>query len=243
MKCPNCGAESNGRYCSYCGSEMPVNGNQININHNEKISHTNTTNNYYDSREKTYDDIYEEEKMRANARNRLNSEAQASQAKGCLITFLIFIGIIAFIWWKITSWWDGVLDNGRKKTDEYVKSQQIEAGEVTESESGDVDDNIVMPRETDEIIDLDDYVSFWENYSDEDEHKWYRTNVRVYSISNDNTITARDGLPEGATAFLMFEFNSDVDLSNIREGDSIQVVGFSSMKIMKSLTFEHCYIE
>lgn len=98
MKCPNCGAESNGKYCSYCGSEMPVNGNQININHNERISHTNTTNNYYDSREKTYDDIYEEEKMRANARNRLNSEAQASQAKGCLITFLIFIGIIAFIW-------------------------------------------------------------------------------------------------------------------------------------------------
>ena len=37
MKCKNCGAEANGRFCEYCGSEMP---------HPEN-PHINVTNNYY----------------------------------------------------------------------------------------------------------------------------------------------------------------------------------------------------
>lgn len=36
MKCPNCGAESQGKFCEYCGSEMPQEKSTINI-----------TNNYY----------------------------------------------------------------------------------------------------------------------------------------------------------------------------------------------------
>ncbi|MBQ5825023.1 MAG: hypothetical protein IIW48_09485 [Clostridia bacterium] len=38
MKCPSCGAESQGKFCEYCGSEMPQEKATINI-----------TNNYYDS--------------------------------------------------------------------------------------------------------------------------------------------------------------------------------------------------
>ena len=26
MKCPNCGAEGNGKFCEYCGCELPRNG-------------------------------------------------------------------------------------------------------------------------------------------------------------------------------------------------------------------------
>ncbi|MDO4364701.1 MAG: hypothetical protein Q4C99_09250 [Clostridia bacterium] len=36
MKCPNCGAEANGKFCEYCGSEMLKDNNTVNI-----------TNNYY----------------------------------------------------------------------------------------------------------------------------------------------------------------------------------------------------
>ena len=38
MKCQNCGAEANGKFCEYCGSEMPQEKSSINI-----------TNNYYNS--------------------------------------------------------------------------------------------------------------------------------------------------------------------------------------------------
>lgn len=36
MKCPNCGAETHGKFCEYCGSEMPQEKSTVNI-----------TNNYY----------------------------------------------------------------------------------------------------------------------------------------------------------------------------------------------------
>ena len=42
MKCPNCGAEAKGKFCEYCGSEMPKEKATINI-----------TNNYYVGTEKT----------------------------------------------------------------------------------------------------------------------------------------------------------------------------------------------
>ena len=41
MKCPNCGAEAKGKFCEYCGSEMPKEKTTINI-----------TNNYYVGTEK-----------------------------------------------------------------------------------------------------------------------------------------------------------------------------------------------
>ena len=41
MKCPSCGAEAKGKYCEYCGSEMPKENVVINI-----------TNNYYGGTEK-----------------------------------------------------------------------------------------------------------------------------------------------------------------------------------------------
>lgn len=36
MKCPSCGAETQGDFCEYCGSEMPKEKSTVNI-----------TNNYY----------------------------------------------------------------------------------------------------------------------------------------------------------------------------------------------------
>ena len=42
MKCPNCGAEVTGRFCSYCGSEIPKKDHDIHIEHKETI-----INNYY----------------------------------------------------------------------------------------------------------------------------------------------------------------------------------------------------
>ena len=49
MKCPHCGAEASGKYCSFCGSELPqVVPNEVNYqnNSNNTVYH-NVTNIYY----------------------------------------------------------------------------------------------------------------------------------------------------------------------------------------------------
>lgn len=43
MKCPNCNAEVTGRFCEYCGSELPKEKSTTNINNNSKT----IINNYY----------------------------------------------------------------------------------------------------------------------------------------------------------------------------------------------------
>ena len=50
MKCPNCGGESDGRFCPYCGSEMPYTGpRNVNSGSNTVNSNnvTHVTNIYY----------------------------------------------------------------------------------------------------------------------------------------------------------------------------------------------------
>lgn len=66
MKCPYCGAEATGRFCSYCGSELPKEKQNIHIEHKETI-----INNYDSNKEPDYDRIYEEERMRQDAKDRI----------------------------------------------------------------------------------------------------------------------------------------------------------------------------
>lgn len=45
MKCPNCGAEGKGKFCEYCGCEMPKDGpDTVNL---DASSNTTVINNYY----------------------------------------------------------------------------------------------------------------------------------------------------------------------------------------------------
>lgn len=46
MQCPNCGAQVKGRFCEYCGSELPRSAPETINNDN---SHTTIINNYYQS--------------------------------------------------------------------------------------------------------------------------------------------------------------------------------------------------
>lgn len=45
MKCPKCGAEVTGKYCSYCGSELPYNGPQSVNSGNSTVNSNNVTHN------------------------------------------------------------------------------------------------------------------------------------------------------------------------------------------------------
>ena len=54
MQCPKCGAQVNGKFCEYCGSELPKNQpNTINSNN----SHTTVINNYYRTETPPYHNI------------------------------------------------------------------------------------------------------------------------------------------------------------------------------------------
>ena len=47
MKCPSCGADTSGRFCEYCGSELPYSGPQVQNTYNtENVTH-HVTNVYY----------------------------------------------------------------------------------------------------------------------------------------------------------------------------------------------------
>lgn len=218
MKCPNCNAEVTGKFCSYCGSELPKNEPNIHIEHKETV-----INNYGTSKPE-YEDIYEEEKKCEIAREKIKQEKidleNKKKSQGCLVTVALFAFIVFFIYSKITSWWNGVMESGHEETEKYVASKQEEYGNVVESESGNVEDNIVTPRESDEIIVVEDYVSLWENYTNDDAKRWYQITGRIYSI-NEDSLTVRDGLPDKATAFLNFNLNSNENLSGYREGDEI----------------------
>ncbi len=47
MKCPNCGADSTGKICEYCGSELPYNGPQVQNTYNTENVPQHVTNVYY----------------------------------------------------------------------------------------------------------------------------------------------------------------------------------------------------
>ena len=54
MQCPKCGAQVNGKFCEYSGSELPKNQpNTINSNN----SHTTVINNYYRTETPPYHNI------------------------------------------------------------------------------------------------------------------------------------------------------------------------------------------
>lgn len=48
MQCPKCGAESKGKFCEYCGCEMPKNGPDT-VNY-DNSSQTTVINNYYQAK-------------------------------------------------------------------------------------------------------------------------------------------------------------------------------------------------
>lgn len=63
MKCPNCGAEVTGRFCSYCGSEMPEKQSNMTVNGNIVI------NNYYGKDEDNdCEEEYEDEVVLAESK-------------------------------------------------------------------------------------------------------------------------------------------------------------------------------
>lgn len=61
MKCPNCGAEAKGKFCEYCGSELPKEKATINI-----------TNNYY---------VNAEEKQRSKSNNRASTTTKSKKKR------------------------------------------------------------------------------------------------------------------------------------------------------------------
>lgn len=46
MKCPNCGAQGNGKFCEYCGAELPRSAPET-VNNIEDNSHSQVINNFY----------------------------------------------------------------------------------------------------------------------------------------------------------------------------------------------------
>ncbi len=98
MKCPYCGAEVTGRFCSYCGSELPKKEPNVHIEHNETI-----INNFDASKELDSNSIYQEEKLRAEAREKIareekrKADLEAGRRRNMHFWMWIFIILIIIV--------------------------------------------------------------------------------------------------------------------------------------------------
>lgn len=196
--------------------------------------------------------------IRANAKICPNCKKKQNSGvlKWVIVTF-VFLGIIGALFGEDDSEKESKDTNDTKKiaesnieknksVDKEANSEEPEEDRVLETESSDTEQNIeegnFYPRETDEIITITDYVTFWQNYSNTDMNRWYRITGRISNIGG-NSFTIKDGLPDNFTAMISCYFNEDEDLSSYRDGDTITFVGFSGNKIWDSLMIEHCFLE
>lgn len=88
MKCPNCGAESTGRYCDYCGSELPKNGPDTIFNDNSNI----VINNYYQTT--TVHQSKPQMQPTSNTAQGLFSPTISRKSKNITLFLCIFLGYL-----------------------------------------------------------------------------------------------------------------------------------------------------
>lgn len=213
MKCPYCGAEVTGRFCSYCGSELPQEKPNIHIEHKETI-----INNYDSNKEPDYDRIYEEERMRQDAKDRILQEKLEEQRKietqGCLVKVIIFLLFVGFIWYKVSMWWSGLFDDG-------VKPMKIGSEEYNE------------------IINIDDN-NYWADNADEnDEDKWYR----VTCLIDSNSDSSIDSVEYGSSGkYFYFSMEDNIELGEMGENTQVTVVGYLRTTGSGRLYFSHCIL-
>ena len=94
MKCPNCNAEITGKFCEYCGSEMPKEQNQQNITG----QNVTVINNYYNENLQDEEDAEEEPKEELLPESKLGLISLILSILGFLFSFVSFgFGILFFI--------------------------------------------------------------------------------------------------------------------------------------------------
>lgn len=278
MKCPNCNGESTGRFCPYCGSEMPkeqtastVNGDVIINNYYSSIKDDDEETEIvgidkiardivgkYDSSQKvlmikelreqtglglkeakdliekylrnindfnysknkwnTYDKIYREEEMREKAREELARkkayEESKRQGKGCLITLAFWGIVILFIFLKISS-----CNN-----------------EIEESK-------IQYPKENEKIISIENKERFLNKCDEGAKGKWYEITGYVNKYTDSKIEIMTDDSYGAYGEHFSLYFNEDVDLSTVKTGDKVVVIGKLSMSGNSSVIFENCYFK
>ncbi len=196
MKCPYCGAEVTGRFCSYCGSELPKKEPNVHIEHNETI-----INNYSKQKPKTYGTIYQEEQMRDKAREEIarkkTYEENRKKEKSCLVNLCIWIAIIIFVCWKVSSWWNGLFDDG-------------------------IEPIVVGSEEYQSVINIDDNLSFANKASEKDEDKWYRITCAIDENRDDSLSSIEYGVDD---KYFYGRMEEGWELEELEEGVSITFVG------------------
>lgn len=94
MKCPNCNAEVTGRFCEYCGSEIPKEQPQQNITG----QNVTVINNYYNSEPQDEEEIEEEPEEELLPESKLGIISLIFSIIGILMFFISFgIGILMLI--------------------------------------------------------------------------------------------------------------------------------------------------
>lgn len=234
MKCVNCGAEVTGRFCSYCGSEIPQKETNINIKQNGNIVNNY---NYGNVTAKSYEEIYEEEKMREVAREKIIKAKQleekrkkeeherfiekqlevqrAEQERKSSNSMIIWIVVFGILFWRISSWWNGLFDDGIKPM--KIGSEQYNS-----------------------VITIEDNVIFCDGLNENYEGKWYRITFPVNRNYEDSIYSNDYGINN---KYYYCEMEENIKLEEIKKDTFITVIGHLDRSESRRVYFSHCIIE
>ena len=120
--------------------------------------------------------------------------------------------------------------------------EEVAEETTEEAEPEDEEDIVVLPFPSeDEITDVEDYKSFYKDYADGDDEKWFRITVPVYSVS-DGRIIAHDDLGK-ILGMISIRFADPSITEGIHINDNVTVVAYSKYKFMNTLFLQSAYLE
>lgn len=93
----------------------------------------------------------------------------------------------------------------------------------------------------DEVVIIDDYVFFYNNYDSHDIGKTVQITAPAESIDSNN-ITIKEGLPDTMTTMIVAYWADDEDIGSLKAGDTVTFYGKASSKIGKSLTIDDAHV-
>ena len=117
-----------------------------------------------------------------------------------------------------------------------------EVTEVSETEENGEQEYDVLPLPNDEeIIVIEDYKQFYQDYQNGDDGKWYKITLPVYSVEDDHLII-HDDLGKILGMYCVYLADPSVT-KTIHRGDNVTVIALSDYKKLNILSMYSAYVE
>lgn len=161
-----------------------------------------------------------------------------------LVALLLFIMIFVVGCSNKTEVIEEAAGNEKSSVDENVIEEKVEdeSNKDIYDYLDEMHETIVLdyPNEED-IIDVDNYVEFYNNYTKDQDDKWYRITIPIYTKTHFNVI-AFEGF-DGWDDMISVDLVNESDSERIHVGDNVTFVAHSDQKFLCDLMLNSAYVE